>query len=152
MAEKVSRPLAANGYHGRYLRIDVSSGRAEPFPLAPDVYRRFLGGSGLGTWLLLHEGAATIDPLAAEAPLAFVFSPLVGSPLTTSAKFAVVGRSPLTMRINDSLASSGFAIAGKKTGFDAIVLTGRAEQLSVVVIDGDRVRLESAADLAGKTC
>ena len=42
------------------------------------------------------------------------FSPLVGSPLTTSAKFAVVSKSPLTKRINDSLASSGFALAGKK--------------------------------------
>ena len=55
-------------------------------------------------------------------------------------------------RINDSLASSGFAIAGKKTGHDAIVLTGRAERLSVLVIDDDRVRVEPATDLAGKTC
>ena len=48
--------------------------------------------------------------------MAFVFSPLVGSPITTSAKFAVVSRSPLTERINDSLASSHFAIAGKRMG------------------------------------
>jgi aldehyde:ferredoxin oxidoreductase len=104
------------GYHGRYLRIDVSTGRGEAAAIAPDVLRHFLGGSGLGTWLLLREGAAAVDPLMPAAPLAFVFSPLVGSPLTTSAKFAVVGKSPLTMRINDSLASSGFALAGKKTG------------------------------------
>ena len=37
-----------------------------------------------------------MDPLAPEAPLVFAFSPLVGSPLTTSAKFAVVSKSPLT--------------------------------------------------------
>ena len=60
-----------------------------------------------------------MDPLAPEAPLVFAFSPLVGSPLTTSAKFAVVSKSPLTGRINDSLASSGFAIAGKRCGCDA---------------------------------
>src|SRR5262249_40142122 len=120
--------------------------------LEENVLRRFLGGSGLGTWLLLREGAATIDPLAPEAPLVFVFSPLVGSPLTTSAKFAVVSKSPLTQRINDSLASSGFAMAGKKTGQDAIVIVGRATQPSVLVIDDRKVRLEPATDLVGLTC
>ncbi len=140
------------GYHGRYLRVDVGSGEATRIALPADVLRRFIGGSGLGTWLLLREGAATIDPLAAEAALTFVFSPLVGSPLTTSAKFAVVSKSPLTQRINDSLASSAFAIAGKKTGHDAIAIIGRAAQLSVLVIDDGSVRFESAADLAGQPC
>ena len=99
------------------------------------MLRQFLGGSGLGARLLLDEGAAAGDPLAPEAPLVFAFSPLVGSPLTTSAKFAVVSKSPLTERINDSLASSGFAVAGKRCGCDAIVIVGRAPELSVLVID-----------------
>jgi aldehyde:ferredoxin oxidoreductase len=100
---------------------------------------------------LLSEGAAEVEPLAEQAALAFVFSPLVGSPLTTSAKFAVVSKSPLTERINDSLASSGFAIAGKRTGHDAIVLTGKAERPSIVVIDEDQVSLRPAGDLWGLT-
>ncbi|MEX2174025.1 MAG: aldehyde ferredoxin oxidoreductase family protein [Pirellulaceae bacterium] len=144
--------VACPGYHGSALQVDVTSGAATSLPIPEDVLRRFLGGSGLGTWLLLTAGAANLDPLSAEAPLAFVFSPLVGSPLTTSAKFAVVSKSPLTNRINDSLASSGFAIAGKKSGCDALVITGRARELSVLVIDNGHVRLESAADLAGCTC
>ena len=88
----------------------------------------------------------------ADAPLIFVFSPLVGSPLTTSAKFAVVSQSPLTDRINDSLASSGFALAGKRCGCDAIVIVGRAEKLSTLVIDNGKVRLDPAEDLQGLTC
>jgi aldehyde:ferredoxin oxidoreductase len=140
------------GYHGAYLRIDVSTGQAEPISIPLEILRQFLGGSGLGTWILLRENAARAEPLAPAAPLAFVFSPLVGSPLTTSAKFAVVSKSPLTERINDSLASSGFAIAGKRTGFDALVIVGRAETLSVLVIDNGRVRLESADELAGMSC
>ncbi|MCG8585852.1 MAG: hypothetical protein MI757_14185, partial [Pirellulales bacterium] len=82
------------GYHGCYLRVDVSTGTAEHVPIDERVLRQFIGGSGLGTWLMLREGAAEVDPLAPDAPLAFVFSPLVGSPLTTSAKFAVVSKSP----------------------------------------------------------
>jgi aldehyde:ferredoxin oxidoreductase len=140
------------GYHGSYFRIDVSSGKAEYVPLADAVVRDFLGGAGLGVKLLLEEAAAEKDPLAPEAPLVFAFSPLVGSPLTTSAKFAVVSKSPLTDRINDSLASSGFAIAGKGCGCDAIVIVGRAPELSVLVIDESDVRMEAATDYRGATC
>ncbi|PYR66599.1 MAG: hypothetical protein DMF88_15755 [Acidobacteria bacterium] len=135
------------GYHGCYLRIDASNGHAERMPLADDLLRQYLGGSGLGARLLLDENAATVDPLAPDAPIVFAFSPLVGTPLTTSAKFAVVSRSPLTHRINDALAGSGFAIAGKRCGCDAIMIVGRAKQLSVLVIDDQNVRLQPAADV-----
>ncbi len=140
------------GYHGCYLRIDASRGSADRVPLAETVLRQFIGGSGLGAWLLLEEGQACADPLAPDAPLVFTFSPLVGSPLTTSAKFAVVSKSPLTDRINDSLASSGFAIAGKGCGCDAILIVGQAAELSVLIIDDGNVRLEAAEDLRGATC
>src|SRR5829696_991630 len=149
------------GYHGSYLRINVTEGRVERVPLDETTRRQFLGGSGLGVRLLLDEGAVDADPLAPESPLVFAFSPLVGSPLTTSAKFAVVSKSPLTDRINDSLASSGFAVAGKRCGGDALVIIGRAAELSVLVIDEidadhggkrARVRIESAAEYRGATC
>ena len=137
------------GYHGQYLRVDLTTGRTESVPLDETTLRSFLGGSGLGVAILLKEGAATADPLSPEATLVFAFSPLVGSPLTTSAKFAVVSKSPLTYRINDSLASSGFALAGKKTGHDAIVLVGRAPELSLLIIDENGVRIEPARNLRG---
>jgi aldehyde:ferredoxin oxidoreductase len=113
------------------------------------VLRDYLGGAGLGTWLLTELAPPGVDPMAPPAPLAFVFSPLVGTPLTTSAKFAVVAKSPLTGLLTDSLASSHFAIAGKLTGHDAIVLTGRASAPSVLAVDGGDVRLLPADDLWG---
>src|SRR5688500_2215744 len=140
------------GYHGAYLRIDVSQGLVERVPLDEALLRQHIGGSGLGVRLLLDAGAAGMDPLSPEAPLVFAFSPLVGSPLTTSAKFAVVSKSPLTGRINDSLASSGFAVAGKRCGGDAIVIVGRAPELSVLIIDEGKVRLEPAGEHRGATC
>ena len=148
--DKDSRPLF--GHHGRYLRIDVSAEAAEAIAIPPQVLRQFLGGSGLGTWILLKERAALASPLDPAAAIVFVFSPLVGSPLTTSAKFAVVSKSPLTGRINDSLASSGLALAGKKTGYDALVIVGQAPQLSILLIDDGNVRLAPAGHLAGLTC
>lgn len=140
------------GYHGSFLRIDASSGSAHRLPLPEEVLRQFIGGNGLGARLLLDEGAAHLDPLSTEAPLIFCFSPLVGSPLTTSAKFAVISKGPLTGRFNDSLASSGFAIAGKACGCDAITIVGRASELCAIVIDDGDVRFEPATEFQGATC
>ncbi|QRP50188.1 aldehyde ferredoxin oxidoreductase family protein [Amycolatopsis sp. FDAARGOS 1241] len=145
--------MAPGGFFGRALVVDVDNVTAEatgaPFELPEHVLRAYLGGVGLGTWLLHRFAPPKVDPLAPEAPLAFVFSSLVGTPLTTSAKFAVVAKSPLTGLLTDALASSQFAIAGKLTGHDAIVIRGRAAQLSVLLIDGDGVRLEPAPELSG---
>lgn len=151
---------APPGYHGAYLRIDLTTRTAERIELAADVLRRSIGGSGLGTWLLLQESprpeaesadapASPDDALAPQRPLVVAFSPLVGTPLTTSAKFAVLAKSALTGRINDSLSSSHFAIAGKKTGCDAVVIRGQADGPVCVVIEPDRVRFEPADDLWG---
>lgn len=142
--------MSHSGYHGHYLRIDLETEQVTRVPLGAEVLRRYLGGSGLGTHLLLRENAAIHDSLAPEAALVFAFSPLVGSPLTTSAKFAVVSKSPLTDRINDSLASSGFAMAGKQSGCDALVLVGRARQNSVLLLDDGRFELLPVEGLAGQ--
>jgi len=131
--------------------VDVDGGVATAGALALDehVLRSYLGGVGLGTWLLHRLAPPGVDPLAPAAPLLFVFSPLVGTPLTTSAKFAVVAKSPLTGLITDALASSQFAISGKLTGNDAIAVRGRADVLSVLLVGPEGVRLEPCPELAG---
>ena len=134
------------GYFGRALVVDLDTGAGTTLELADDVLRAYLGGAGLGAWLLHRLHPAGADALAPEAALAFVFSPLVGTPLTTSAKFAVVAKSPLTGLVNDALASSHFAIAGKLTGHDAIVVRGRCARPSVLLVDGDGPRLVDAGD------
>jgi aldehyde:ferredoxin oxidoreductase len=139
----------SGGYFGRALVIELADASAEVLPLDDDVLRGYIGGAGLGTWLMHRLAPPGVDPLGAEAPLAFCFSPLVGTPLTTSAKFAVVAKSPLTGLLNDALASSHFAIAGKLTGHDAIVVRGACAEPSVLLVDGDGPRLEPAGDLWG---
>jgi aldehyde:ferredoxin oxidoreductase len=143
--------MAPGGYFGAARIVDVAgtTASAEYLPLPDDVLRAYLGGVGLGTWLMHEIAPVGVDPLAPEAPLAFVFSPLVGTPLTTSAKFAVVAKSPLTGLLTDALASSQFAIAGKLTGHDAIVVRGSAAELSALLVDSDGVRLEACPEVAG---
>jgi aldehyde:ferredoxin oxidoreductase len=142
--------MSAGGYFGRALVVQLGAGaQAEELELPEPVLRNYIGGAGLGAWLMHRLAPPGVEPLAPEAPLAFVFSPLVGTPLTTSAKFAVVAKSPLTGLLNDALASSHFAIAGKLTGHDAIVVRGACERPSALVIDGGEARLQDADDLWG---
>jgi aldehyde:ferredoxin oxidoreductase len=137
------------GYHGRYLRVDLGEGAASWVALPEEVLRRFLGGVGLGTYLLHRECPKRANPLGPESPLIFCLSPLVGTPLTTSAKFAVVAKSPLTERLNDALSSSHFALAAKKAGFDALVLIGACSEPSILVIEDGAVSVRPARDLWG---
>jgi aldehyde:ferredoxin oxidoreductase len=143
--------MPPGGYFGQALVVDAAVGTSTSLPLPDEILRSYIGGSGLGAWLLYRLGTPGAGALDDRAPLAFVFSPLVGTPLTTSAKFAVVAKSPLTGMLTDALASSQFAISGKLTGHDAIVIRGRAPQLSLLLVDGDGTRLLDARHLAGRT-
>ncbi|MPZ00179.1 MAG: aldehyde:ferredoxin oxidoreductase [Actinophytocola sp.] len=140
---------APGGYFGKTLVVDVTDGSATTLELPERVLRDYLGGAGLGVWLMNELAPPGVDPMGPDAPLAFVFSPLVGTPLTTSAKFAVVAKSPLTGLLTDALASSHFAISGKLTGHDAIVVTGRAPAPSHLLIDTEGARLVDAAPESG---
>src|SRR6266545_3582473 len=116
-------------------------------PLAEGVLRRFVGGVGLAAYLMHREAPPGVEPLAAAAPLIFSLSPLVGTPLTTSAKFAVLAKSPLTDRLNDALSSSHFALSAKRAGLDALVVVGACAEPSILIVEDGRVRLETASDL-----
>ena len=82
------------GYHGKVMLVDVSAREVSWEPLGRDVLLRFIGGIGLGTYLLYKHCPPGVDPLGPHSPLIFVTSPLVGSRLTTSSKFAVLAKSP----------------------------------------------------------
>ena len=111
---------------GRWSSTSTTAGSTS-LPLSDACCAPRSAASGSARTCSRELAPAGVEPLAPEAPLAFVFSPLVGTPLTTSAKFAVVAKSPLTDRLNDALASSHFAIAGKLTGNDAIVVRGACD-------------------------
>ena len=137
------------GYHGKALVVDLTSRHVWWEPLEERVLRRFIGGIGLGTYLLYKHCPPGIDPLGPANPLIFVTSPLVGSRLTTSSKFAVVTKSPLTGFIGDSLSSSFLAAELKKAGCDALVVTGRSESPLLLSINDGNVEFLDGSGLLG---
>ena len=139
------------GYHGRALVVDLTHRDAVWEPLDETVLRRFIGGIGLGTYLLYTHCPPGTDPMSPANPLIFTCSPLVGSRLTTSSKFAVVSKSPLTGFIGDSLSSSFLATELKNTGCDALVIKGRCDRPTLLFVDNGEVRFMDGSGLLGLT-
>lgn len=139
----------AYGYNGRVLIVDLGLRESRRMPLDEDVLRRFIGGTGLGAYLLYKHCPPGVEPLAPENPLIFVGSPLVGSRLTTSSKFAVLTKSPLTGFIGDSLSSSFMATELKNAGMDALIITGKSATPCLLSINDGEVEYLDATYLLG---
>ena len=139
------------GFHGRLLHIDLTTKIQRRHDLEESRLRAFLGGIGLGTNLLYDFCPPGVEPLSPANPLIFASAPLVGTGLTTTAKFAVVTKSPLTGFIADSLSSSFFALELKRVGLDALVITGRAPSAVYLLIKDGKVEFREGEHLWGKS-
>jgi aldehyde:ferredoxin oxidoreductase len=137
------------GYSGKVLVVNLTDGTHRWEPVPETVLRQFIGGIGLGTYLLYRHCPAGAAPLGPDNPLIFVGSPLVGSRLTTSSKFAVLTKSPLTGLIGDSLSSSYLATELKRSCGDGLVIVGRAAKPTLLFIDRGQPRFLDASDLLG---
>jgi aldehyde:ferredoxin oxidoreductase len=139
------------GYHGKALCVNLTTQVVQWEPLPEHVLRRFIGGIGLGTYLLYTHCPPGVEPFDPANPLIFVGSPLVGSRLTTSSKFAVLTKSPLTGFIGDSLSSSFMATELKKTGCDALIISGRSSSPGLLFINDGAVEFLDATAYLGLT-
>src|SRR5215213_4105303 len=140
-----------HGFCGRILLVDLSSGGSVYHDVGESRLRQCLGGIGLGTSLLHEYAPAGVDPFSPSNPLVFASAPLVGTGLTTTAKFAVVTKSPLTGFIADSLSSSHFALELKRLGIDALIVTGAAATPVYLHVTEDTVVLKTASHLWGQS-
>src|SRR5215831_13462132 len=139
------------GFYGRLIHLDLTTGESVWREIEESRLRAFLGGIGLGTSLLYDYAPSGVDPFSPANPLILASAPLVDTGVTTTAKFAVVTKSPLTGFIADSLSSSFFALELKRTGLDALVITGRASSPVCLVIHESDVTIRDASFLWSKS-
>src|SRR5918994_719624 len=139
------------GVHGRLLRVDLRDNKGAGWtePIEPAVFADVIGGIGLASLLLLRLCPPGADPLGPDNPLIFATSSFAGTGITTSSKIAVAARSPQTGMIGDSLSSSYLALELKRTGHDALAITGCAPDWSVLVIVDGKTHLRPADGLLG---
>ncbi|MDD5287095.1 MAG: aldehyde ferredoxin oxidoreductase C-terminal domain-containing protein [Desulfuromonadaceae bacterium] len=132
-----SRAKLQNGYANQILTVDVTSRLIETPPLDPKIKSYFLGGRGLGLYLLHQATTACTEPGDPENPLIFANGPLGGIPqFPGTAKAMAISLSPLTGIAGVSNFGGYFGAYLKYAGFDALQITGRADTDVMIVIDG----------------
>ncbi|NIR86700.1 aldehyde ferredoxin oxidoreductase, partial [Candidatus Bathyarchaeota archaeon] len=140
------------GYMGSVLRVNLTKQRFSTQNLQEDLVRKFVGGNGFGITFLFREVGKHVDPLAPENKLIFATGPLTGTSIPVAVEFGVFAKSPLTGHLGESYSSGFFAPQLKRSGYDALIIEGRASKpVYLRIVDGD-VRLEGAEDLWGRDC
>lgn len=150
MSESSSQAAERYGTHGRILVVDLSTRASRVDHVDESVYRSFLGGYGLGAYLMWKHFPAGTDALAPEACFAIVSGLLTGVRTPFSGRIQIVGKSPLTGTWADSNSGGSVAIQLRRAGYDGLLVTGRASEPTVLVVRDGEVRFDPAADLWGQ--
>jgi aldehyde:ferredoxin oxidoreductase len=138
-----------NGYNGKVLRIDLTSGNREVEQPDELFYRRYWGGKGLAGYYLLKEQSPGTDPLGPDNLLIFAAGVMTGSNLPAMPRYSVAARSPLTGGYGEAEAGGWWGPELKFAGYDAVVIKGRADHpVYLWIHDGD-VEIRDARDLWG---
>jgi aldehyde:ferredoxin oxidoreductase len=138
------------GYNKRLLRVDLTYGHMQDEEVPDRYLEDFIGGKGLGArllWDLLPRGA---DPLSPENVVLIVTGPVVGTRIPTSARWAIVTKSPLTGLFLDSYCSENFGPFLRHAGYDVVVFTGRAPEPLILHLGKDGPALVGSRDLWGR--
>jgi len=131
------------------LHVDVGAGRAEREELPCEVARAYLGGRGLGVYLLLRAGAFAVDPLSPRSPLVVAPGPLTGSTAPATGRYSISARSPLTGTVFDGNSGGGLGIALRRCALDYLVVEGACDEPSYVLVDRTGATLRPAGELWG---
>jgi aldehyde:ferredoxin oxidoreductase len=130
--------------------VNLSTGAVRHEPADRAVARQFIGGRGLGALLLSQHVADPQQPLAPENPLVFVVGPFTGTPWPTGARTHVTFHSPLTGIYGYANTGGMFGAALRQAGYEALVVTGRAEQPVYLEIGPGQIALRPAGPLWGQ--
>src|SRR5262245_58435497 len=139
------------GYGGRILFVDATSGASRVEPVSEERARSLLGGNGFAARLLLDHVPAGADAYDPANAVIFAVGPVTDTTVPGNSRALVAAKSPLTGLFFDSTFGGRWPATLKRTGFDAVVLTGRAATASYVVVDETGARLAYAEALWGRS-
>ena len=139
----------AYGTSGKILRIDLARGSIQVDQFDEDFYRLYPGGKALAGFVLLNEFKPGTDALSPDNILVIANGLLTGAPFSATTRFTMAARSPLTDSYGESEAGGFWGPELRMAGYEAIVVTGRAEHPTYISIIDDKVELRDARTLWG---
>lgn len=137
------------GYCGKILRVNLTTGEMSHDSFEEEILRKFIGGSGLGAYVVAKETDENTDPLGPENVIAIMSGPMAGTKAPNGGRYHVVTKSPLTGLLGEGNSGGSWSTKLKYSGFDGIILTGASPNPVHLVIDDEGPRLEEASDLWG---
>lgn len=142
--------MSIGGVWGKILHVNLNDGRTwiEQFPA--EVYLRLVGGRAFVAYMLLRDMPAGADPLGPDNVLIFAPGILQGSNLPGAGRHGVGAKSPLTGGLASSEAGGWWGHEFKRTGYDALVVHGRAAAPTYLFIRNTEVALKPAGHLWGR--
>jgi aldehyde:ferredoxin oxidoreductase len=138
-----------NGWTGRMISVDLSTGIITTDEIPRELLYNYLGGRGLGVRFM--RDSYRLDPFDPAMPLIFAVGPLCGTSAPTAARLSVVSRSPLTGTIYDCSAGGRFAWRLKAAGYDLLKIVGESSRPVSLVINETGAELTPADPLWGRT-
>ncbi|MBP7602578.1 MAG: aldehyde ferredoxin oxidoreductase family protein [Spirochaetes bacterium] len=139
-----------SGYMGKYVIINLSTGKSEVVSPGDEFYKKYLTGYGMGAAVITERQKAKINPLSPEAHIGFCSGILTGTGAYFSGRFMVVGKSPLTGGWGDSNSGGFFSVEIKRAGYDAVFVTGKAKKPVYIYINDGKVEIKDAKKVWGK--
>ena len=137
------------GYTGKLLRVNLSNGKILKEEISDPMKRDFMGGRGFAVKLLWDE-VKHVDPLSEKNKIIFSTGPLTGQPLPSSGKMVVASKSPLTGGYGDGNIGTMASVHLRKAGYDVMVVEGKSEKPSYLLIENESVQVMDASVLWGK--
>lgn len=138
------------GFFNKALHVDLTQRNYWVEELKDKTLSSWLGGRGLGCYLLWKNLKAGVDPLSHQNVLIFTTGPATGTRMLGASRYGVYSKSPLTNFFADSYAGGYVAPQMKKCGYDAIVIHGVSSSPVFLEISSNGVRFWDASDLWGK--
>lgn len=132
-------------------RIDLNTGKTSIETIRPELSRLFLGGRGLGAYLLYRDNESGVDPLGPDNKLIVMTGPLSGTGSFGSSRYVLTTKSPLTGIYLMSISGGHFGSELRRAGFDGLILEGRAEKPAYVYIEDGKISLRDASAYWGMT-
>ena len=139
------------GWQKQVLRVNLTEGTHTIEPLNMDWANEYLGERGLATKYLWEGMDPKADPMSPENMLIFATGPLTGTMASTSGRYAVVTKGPLTGAIACSNSGGKFGAELKFAGYDLLILEGRSPKPVYLHIVDDKVEILPADDIWGTT-
>ena len=138
-------------WHKKVLRVNLTDGSSSVEPLNMEWAKDYLGERGLASKYLMEGMDPKVDAMSPENMLIFATGPLTGTMASTSGRYAVVTKGPLTNAIACSNSGGKFGAELKFAGYDLLILEGRSEQPVYLHIVNDKVELLPADELWGSS-